>query len=196
MNENHPRPILDHCLYQLVDELVRYNPDSLGHIRSENILFVAGAARRTNRASVRPFRYKSEEGTTYLKPRVRIQAQIILYEICLRPLFFLEGNSDSRISTIAHELWHISDSFDGTLEESRRHKNNSTSDFERQVTQLVNNCEVSKEVQSVLSHEGELFIQAWKQRPPSRILRGSNERKNYDESDLYRCIVVQNNEMP
>jgi len=194
MNETHPRPTLDHCLHQLVDELVRYNPNTLGHIRSENILFVAGAARRTNRASIRPFRYKQEDGATYIKPRVQIDTQIILYEICLRPMFFLEGNSDSRINTIAHELWHISDSFDGTLEESRRHKNKNTSAFTQQVTQLVNNCQISTKVQSILSHQGELFLRAWKQRPPSRILRDSRERKNFDESDLYRSIVIQNNE--
>ena len=195
MTKYPPRPLLDQYLYRLVDELVRDNPQSLSHIRSSSILFVAGAARRTNRASIRPFRYSSKsEDADYVKPHVQVDGRRILYEICLRPLFFLEGTTDTRISTIAHELWHISDKFDGTLEESRRHKNKSQTEFEREVTQILKNAQISENVRKIFSYEGELLLQAWRQRPPSRIKTGSNERTMYDESDLYRSVVIQKND--
>ena len=194
MKEFSARPILDQYLSQLVDELVRDNLEVLGHICSSNILFVSGAARRANRASIRPFRYATEDAeASYIKPSVKIDKHAILYEVCLRPLFFLEGNSESRISTIAHELWHISDGFDGTLEESRRHRNMSDTVFSQQVERILENSSISKEVRDVFGYEGECFIQAWKQRPPSRIKTDSSKRKAYDERDLYRSVITQKN---
>jgi hypothetical protein len=188
------RPALDLLLPQLAQALVDSNPDALGHIDVQKILFVAGAARRGHRASIRPFRYSSPPTGEWKKPHVHIRGSEILYEICLRPLFFLQGNTRSRVRSIAHELWHICKEFDGTLEESRSHKNVSEKEVEAAVSEIVDACDLAPSVIHGLSHAGELTLSAWKMRPPSRLKIDKNIRDKFTEEDLFVSVVIQKNE--
>ena len=189
------RPPLEHWLSQLVHAFVEANPSELGHIKSENIIFVSGAARRTHRASIRPLRFpKDPSHKQWRKPLVTIDGKDILYEICLRPLYFLDGDCKERIRTIGHELWHISKSFDGTLDEKKRHQNVDLKIVEEATDALFAALHpIPPEIIEVLSKEGELTLTAWKIRPPSRIPVDSKERIRFTESDLYDAIIVQKN---
>jgi hypothetical protein len=184
---------LDRALTQLIESLVRASPDKLGHVKVQNILVLAGAARRGNRASIRPLKYAHKDPVAYRKPTISIDGVPILYEICLRPLFFLEGSAKDRIQTIAHELWHISKKFDGSLEESRKHENVSDELIHTEISKIVNACQIATEIYEILSHSGELRIRSWKIRPPSRIPKDSNDRLIFDENDLFENIVIQAN---
>jgi hypothetical protein len=189
------RPNLDLWLGNLLQAFVRANPNDLAHIRPENILFVAGAARRTHRASIRPLRFdKDVNPAQWQKPVVTFNGHDILYEICLRPLFFLEGNFETRIRTIGHELWHISKAFDGCLEESRRHEKLDSRIVEHATEALYETLQpLNADIRNVFSREGELLLSAWKIRPPSRIPMTSQEQLHFSEEDLFESVIVQRN---
>lgn len=98
----------------------------LSHVDSSKVLVLLGEARRTSRASVRPMHFaetasrRSASGHL-VRPRVRYRGRNIYYILTLRPLFFLRGTPQGRISTIIHEMFHFSEEFDGTLHPMRRH---------------------------------------------------------------------------
>src|SRR5204862_91223 len=68
-----------------------------------------------------PPRDTSRDGR-WAKPRITIAGRRMLYEICLRPRFFLALSRADRLITLAHELWHIGPAFDRTLSATRRHQ--------------------------------------------------------------------------
>ena len=188
------RPSLDLVLLELAQALIDANPSELGHIRTPNILFVAGAARRANRASIRPMKFHAGKSGEFKKPKIQIAGKEILYEICLRPRFFLQGNAQTRIQTVAHELWHISPAFDGTLEESRRHHNVEKSKVDAISIRMVKHTSLSPRIKRHMAYKGELTMKSWITRPPSRIPIDSDERLVFDETDLFENIIVQKND--
>src|SRR5215813_10200647 len=119
------RPALDPELKALARALAAADPARLGHIDADRILFVAGAARLESRASIRPLTFGGSPPSfrqgAHLKPQITILGTVMLYEICLRPRFFLDATPEERLAIIAHEIWHIAPAFDGTLAEARRH---------------------------------------------------------------------------
>ena len=186
----------DVLLREVVRALVAANPTTLGHVDPQRVLLVAGAARRESRASIRPLTFggappRREQGG-WLKPAITVRGVAPLYEICLRPRFFLEATPEARLLTLAHELWHIDPAFDGTLAEDRRHEVCSPARIEREVRAMVAALAPRQRLEeTVLAHRGELRLSAWLARPPSRIPAGLTTRVDYDERDLYSAILEQ-----
>lgn len=188
------RPILDGALIRLTRELVRANPQRLGHVIAEQILFVAGAARLASRASIRPFAAQERTAEATRRPSVTIDGVRILYEICLRPRFFIATTAKERIEIVAHELWHISPRFDGTLAADRRHRGTGAIAMEDAVRAIVLDWSAGRPKGSgaeALAFVGEVRLSAWLERPPSRIPDQARVRTSYDERDLHASIVAQ-----
>jgi hypothetical protein len=186
------RPVLDPFLVELVRDLRTADPGRLRHLDAERILFVAGAARLESRASIRPLTFGGSppryEHGAFAKPHISIRSTPMLYEICLRPRFFLAATPDERLAILAHELWHIAPEFDGTLARARRHVASSAGALEREVRAIVARARDS-EARAMLSYTGEIEMRAWLSRPPSRIPLQSSLRRDYDERDLHRAIL-------
>ncbi len=186
--------MLDHHLRALVSELARSDPGRLGYLDPRRILFVVGAARLESRASIRPLTFggsppRFEDGA-HVKPEIAIAGVTMLYEICLRPRFFLAATPDERLAILAHEMWHIAPAFDGSLDEGRRHSATPAKTIEREVNAIAAALAHSK-AREILAFEGELEMSAWLSRPPSRLPKSSALRKKYDERDLYTAIIAQ-----
>jgi len=184
------RPILDPLLHDFVIALREQRPQHFGHLDPRNLLFVAGSARREARASIRPFAALRPVGPR--RPTVQVQGQRILYEICLRPLFFLDVTAPQRTRILAHELWHIDPLFDGRLAEERRHGRCPPDEFEAKLQDALGDFDpTDTALWSVLSSRGERRLAAWKRRPPSILPDTSTDRDEYDEGDLFSAVVVQ-----
>lgn len=189
------RPFLDPALTEYVTILARARPEAFGHLRADAILFVSGAARREARASVRPFRFPGGAPSRPQgdKPEITIEGRPILYEICLRPRFFLAASPAERARILAHELWHIAPAFDGSLAEDRRHATaGPDAALERTLDAALDGFDAeATPLGPLLNHVGELRLRAWSARPPSLIPPGRAHRRRYTEADLHRAVVIQ-----
>lgn len=184
------RVILDPLLHGFVHALATQRPDAFGHIKSRNLLFIAGSARRRARASIRPFARHDDSRSA--RPQVSVQGEPVLYEICLRPLFFLDVTGPERARIIAHELWHIGPGFDGQLHPERRHGQRSELQLDEELDRALEGFDPTQtEIWPYLTAPGERRLAAWKVRPPSEFPTGSKDRRHYDEKDLFSSIVVQ-----
>jgi hypothetical protein len=189
------RTSIDRELTRLCGEIAT-SVEELAHVDPSRILFVAGAARLDARASIRPLTFggspPSLRSGGYEKPAIRVFGADILYEICLRPRFFLDTPPVDRIGIIVHELWHTSKAFDGTLDPDRRHDRCPSAAIAGDVAGIVDRW-IARGVPAVgaflSSMSGEHEMWAWLHRPPSRIPIRSTIRRSYDERDLYRAIV-------
>lgn len=200
------RPIADPVYGALIQAIRDEAPDVFAHLDAARILVIAAAARRESSASVRPLKYGAEDtgGSAspnrgpmtgrYVKPRISIGGVEVLYEIALRPKFFLARTAAQRFEVWVHELWHVSPRFDGTLAEDRRHETSPA--IEREVAEVVSRLstkrgEAAAIAGSLFSFSGELRLNAWLSRPPSRELKGSRARLHYSERDIYSALVEQ-----
>src|SRR5438067_10425166 len=95
---------------RIAADMARKLPER-SHIQVARILFVAGEARRTSRATIKPL----------LGARVSLKGKRALYCITLRPKFFRASTPEQRVETLLHELLHISNEFYGRLHPDRRH---------------------------------------------------------------------------
>ena len=187
------RLLLEPALRELLQRVIRITPEHLGHVQLNQILLIAGSARRDARASIRPLTFGGSppifiRGQTR-KPRIIIQDQMMLYEICLRPAFFLRCSSQERLSILVHELWHCSEDFDGTLDPQRRHplKNPRLEQkFNKEVMDAT--CDLDR---TILDIEGELRAPMWLYRPPSIIPPERSARDIYGDEDLFLGVVRQ-----
>jgi hypothetical protein len=185
---------LEPTLSALVGELAEAAPEALGHLDAGAILFVFGAARLESRASVRPLRYGGRPprlrsaDARYEKPEITIDGRPMLYEICLRPRFFLDLDGEARLAILTHELWHIAPAFDGSLAPERRHRAETPGRFEREVSAILDTFRRRVELSPAaarLAEPGPFLLPAWRSRPPSRLPVGARGRRRYDERDLY-----------
>lgn len=188
------RPAFDEVFRHVASRLISANLEELGHIRPQALLFVAGAARREAAATIRPLFFgggASSDGA-FIKPRITIGHEVIRYEICLRPRFFRICTPEQRLRILAHELWHIDPSFDGSLDPTRRHAVCSASSARSAVEHLVKTVAVDGEdAPAMLAYRGELRLSAWLNRPPSRLPHTSDLRGRYSEADLYAALIEQ-----
>ncbi len=167
------------------------------HIEPDRVIITGGQARKKSRATMRPYAFaetgtrKSENGRLY-KPIVKIRGRRIRYEITLRPLFFMRSSKRARLHTLFHELFHISERFDGTLERARRHDSLPRREFDKVLGPILRRYErvAPASVWSVLGHDGEVLIWQWLERPPSRYRPGSQVKRRYTELDLFLGPVV------
>ena len=186
------RPIIDGALSALCQAVCEANPDGLAHVDASRIVFVAGAARRAARASIRPLTLGGQPPVFRLgdweKPKIWIDGRLALYEICLRPRYFLHAEPSERLRILAHELWHVDQAFDGTLDKTRRHGPYSAEDTA--VDRWVGAWRrAGARGGAVVDHQGEVRLNAWTERPPSRL--GPTGRRRFSQADLHRAIVVQ-----
>ncbi|MCB9648102.1 MAG: hypothetical protein H6730_16040 [Deltaproteobacteria bacterium] len=164
------------------------------HLDPARILFVAGAARRGARASVRGLAVGPDEvGRGLGKPTVIVAGRRMLYEVCLRPRFFLAATPAERARILAHELWHIGPGFDGRLHPDRRHQAASAEALDAALDADLDGFDPRRtELWPLLERKGELRMPAWLDRPPSLIPQGSaGHRAAYDERDLFSAVVLQ-----
>jgi len=183
------RPSLRPAIAAILDDLGRALPDALGPVDTSRILIVAAAARRDARATIRPLAPRIE----WVTPTVTIDGRPALYELALRPRWFLATEADARVVTLAHELWHAGPRFDGTLPASRGHRATPGGEVEGAVTRLVeewrSRSRRAAELTAALALPGEYRLTSWLIRPPTRIPPNSRIRRAYDERDLYEAIV-------
>ena len=162
------------------------------HIDPRRIVVVAGEARRASRATVRPLFFaggKRIDATGRRKPLVRINGLQARYIITLRPLFFRRSTPRQRVSTIVHELFHISLAFDGTLESTRRHHVAGRS-FARTFRPLERRCwrRLPASLLKRFSYNGEVWVQQWLEQPQTTDGAEVNRRR-YTEKQLFLGVM-------
>lgn len=177
----------------LIADLAAAHPSELGHLDPRSILVIAGAARGEARASIRPMTFGGSPPRRVFgdlqKPRIEVGGHEILYELCLRPQYFLGGSSAERLLIFLHELWHISPRFDGSLAEDRRHRIAGEREAAT-IEGLARSFSPRGRAAQVLDHQGELWVPAWLSRPPSRVPKGRTIRE-YHDADLYEAVILQ-----
>jgi hypothetical protein len=183
-------------LRRMLEDIAQRVPE-FAYIEPQRILITAGQARKKSRATTRPFSFgetgtrKSENGKLY-KPIVKWHGRRVRYEITLRPLFFMRSSAAQRLRTIFHELYHLSQQFDGTLDASRRHDVLPRGDFDRLLRPMIRRYEklAPAWVNALLAHNGEVLILQWLERPPHRYRPGAAVKRRYTHDDLFLGPVL------
>ena len=186
-----PRAPLDlnRAIRELLTDVSVRMPE-FSHVQPARILVVAGEARRASRGSVKPLAFaggKSRDATGLRKPVVRLHGRRMLYCITLRPLFFRASTPEARVETLLHELFHVSATFDGTLDPSRRHACLGVAfrrTFRPLVRRYLRRC--PPEVLAPFAHRGAVRVLQWLERPPAfHVPRLSRNRRRYTEEQLF-----------
>lgn len=171
---------------------IKLRVPELDHLEPDRILVTAGQARKRSRATIRPYAF-GETATRHsasghlFKPLVKVGGRTIRYEIILRPLFFLRSTPLERLRTLFHELYHLAPRFDGTLAEERRHSELPRKEFDAELVPLVKAYATVAPtwVHELLSHEGEVLVLQWLERPANRYRSKDVVRQRYTEQDLF-----------
>jgi hypothetical protein len=125
------------------------------------------------------------------KPLVKIKGRQMLYVITLRPLFFRRSTPRQRVATVLHELFHISHSFDGTLDHQRRHEE-AGDGFEAQFAPIERRCwkRVPPELIAPFAYDGEVRVVQWLEKPQSWLPgERASQRTLYTEAHLFEGVV-------
>jgi hypothetical protein len=173
----------------LIREIAGSLPE-FAHVRSERILVVSGEARRASRATIRPMRFAGGLRTSpsgRRKPKVSFRGRDILYVLTLRPLFFRASTAEQRIETVIHELFHLSQAFDGTLDPERRHDALPKAAFERQLRPLVKRylATCASPTLARFRVTGEVLVRQWLEKPPGSMGSAAKGRRRYDEAHTF-----------
>ena len=195
MKPRRARPSLTRPIAALIRDVALRVP-GFAHLRPEQILVVAGEARRASHASVRPLHDPRTRGRLSrdgkrIKPRVRLGGVKMLYVITLRPIWFRASTPAERVATLLHELFHISARFDGTLHPKRRHAVMGAR-FSQKLIPLVRRylSEAPEEVLAPFSQRGLVRVRMWLEKPPASVPRTkSRVRKLYTEAQLFVGLV-------
>ena len=157
---------------RIAADMTRKLPE-LSHIDVARILFVAGEARRTSRATIKPL----------LGARVSLKGRRALYCITLRPKFFRASTPEQRVETVLHELLHVSAEFDGKLHAGRRHAALPGTKFRGLLRPLLRRYlgAADGDLLAALGHHGEVVARQWLERPTGK----SSRRHPYTERDLF-----------
>ena len=176
------RPNLTLLCRRVAADLARTLPE-MAHLKASRILFVAGEARRSSRATIKPLGGKAGH-------RVVLQGRRVLYLITLRPKFFRSSTPEQRVATLLHELLHISPRFDGTLAEERRHDRLPGASFDKLLEPLLRRYLAAGDpaLLAALGHDGEVLARQWLERPTGAP--GPGGRRRYTEADLFLGPVV------
>jgi hypothetical protein len=185
-----PRRNVSRAVRLLIRDIARRLPE-LSHVRADRILVVAGEARRASRATIRPLRFAhgrrlSPDGTRR-RPRVSFCTRRILYVMTLRPLFFRMSTPEKRVETVIHELFHISQAFDGSLDPARRHSALKGPGFEHALRPLVKRylAGCSDKALAWVGLNEEVLVRQWLEKPPASYSRESRVRRSYDETQTF-----------
>ena len=141
----------------------------LAHVRAARMLVVAGEARGTSRATIRPGNVGPARGGRGRR-FIRVRGRSILYVVTLRPLWFAASTPEERVATVFHELYHVSQRFDGTLHRGRRHALLPRAAFDRKVAVLLGRylARAPQEVLVPFGHEGLASVRMWLRVPRAR----------------------------
>ncbi len=130
----------------LVEDIVKTHP-SFSHIHLKNILVAispSNGSRNGVVAKLRPMRFeggaknKVINGIEYIAPEVNINGNNILYVIYFHlPRFLNHGNHEHKLSTVLHELYHISPLFNGDVRRFRG-KNYAHGNSRKSYDELIN----------------------------------------------------------
>jgi predicted metallopeptidase len=185
------RPNMTLAVKRLIRDAAARLPE-LAHVRPSRILVVAGEARRSSRATIRPA-IGSGRGATLgrVSPAIRVKGREILYVITLRPLWFRASTPDERVRTVLHELYHASTRFDGTLHRGRRHERLPQSAYARRIDQLASRYleDAPDAIVAPFSHRGLVRARMWLERPSSHQAERHANRATYTERHLYYGLV-------
>ncbi len=178
---------------RLVRDVAARVPE-LSHVRASRLLVVAGEARRSSRATLRPAHFgatRRRAAGTRVKPLVRVKGRKILYVVTLRPLWFLASSPEERIGTILHELYHASTRFDGTLHRGRRHGKLPRAAYNRKIRALLRRylAEAPAELVAPFGHDGLVRARMWLERPSAFREPGHAGRRVYTEKQLFYGLV-------
>jgi predicted metallopeptidase len=186
-----PRLNITLAVKRLIRDAAARLPE-LAHVRPSRILVVAGEARRSSRATIRPAfgSGRSREGGAG-RPVVRVKGREILYVITLRPLWFRESTPAERVRTVLHELYHASTHFDGTLHRGRRHERMPRSAYARRIQELAARyIDVAPaEVLVPFAHRGLVRARMWLERPSAHRGEALANRRVYTERQLFYGVV-------
>lgn len=191
MKRRRARPSLTLPIAALIRDVSQRLP-GFEHLNAEQILVVAGEARRASHASVRPLHDPRTRGRLSpdgkrIKPRVRLHGVRMLYLITLRPIWFRASTPAERVATLLHELFHISARFDGTLHPKRRHAVMGPR-FAQKLLPLVRRylAEAPPEILAPFAHRGLVRVRMWLEKPPASVPRSKTRvRKLYTEAQLF-----------
>jgi predicted metallopeptidase len=141
----------------------------LAHVRASRMLVVAGEARGTSRATIRPGNVGPARGGRRRR-FIRVRGRSILYVVTLRPLWFAASTPEERVATVFHELYHVSQRFDGTLHRGRRHALQPRAAFDRKVAVLLGRYlpRAREEVLAPFAYEGLASVRMWLRVPGAR----------------------------
>lgn len=195
MKRRRARPSLSGPIAALIRDVAQRVP-GFAQLQPEQILVVAGEARRASHASVRPLHDARTRGRLSpdgkrIKPRVRVAGVRMLYVITLRPIWFRASTPAERVTTLLHELFHISARFDGTLHPKRRHAVMGKR-FAQKLLPLVRAylAEAPDEILKPFAHRGLVRVRMWLEKPPASVPRSSTKvRKLYTEEQLFVGLV-------
>lgn len=159
------RPNMTLAVKRLIRDVAHRLPE-LAHVRASCVLVVAGEARGTSRASIRPGNIGPARGGTRRR-FIRVRGRRILYVVTLRPLWFAASTPEERVATILHELYHASTRFDGTLHRGRRHQRLPRAAYDRTVRALLGRylARAPEEVLAPFAREGEVKVRMWLRLP-------------------------------
>ena len=187
------RPDFTQAVAALIAHVARVHPE-FRHLDPRRILVVAGEARRASRGTVKPLTFAEKKRTDSLgrkKPLVKIRGRQMLYSITLRPLFFRRSTPRQRVATVLHELFHISRSFDGTLDHQRRH-DEAGEGFEAEFAPVERRVwkRLPAELIAPFAYDGEVRVQQWLEKPQSWMPgERASHRKLYTEAHLFEGVM-------
>jgi predicted metallopeptidase len=164
----------------------------LAHVRPSRVLVVAGEARRSSRATIRPAIGSGRPGVARRSgPAIEVKGRQILYVITLRPLWFRDSTPEERIRTVLHELYHASTRFDGTLHRGRRHERIPQSAYARRIDRLAARYveEAPDAILAPFAHRGLVRARMWLERPSAHRGERNANRDTYTERHLFYGLV-------
>lgn len=190
------RPNMTLAVKRLIRDIARRVPE-LAHVRASRILVVAGEARRSSRATIRPAHFKEtrhrrSHGGGRRKPLIRVKKRKILYLVTLRPPWFLGSTRKQRIGTIFHELYHVSTRFDGTLHHGRLHTRIPMPRYNRRIRRLRDRylADAPESVLAPFALTGLVRARMWLERPSGyyRVHEYAG-RRVYTEKQLFYGLM-------
>ncbi|HEY6105227.1 MAG TPA: hypothetical protein VIV59_04545 [Anaeromyxobacteraceae bacterium] len=187
------RPNMTLAVKRLIRDAARRLPE-LGHVRAGRILVVAGEARRASRATIRPAHFKQTgqpASSGRRQPLVRVKGRKILYVVTLRPLWFVASTPEARIETVLHELYHVSQRFDGTLHRGRRHTRLPRARYDRRIRALRRRYLASapEGVVAPFAFRGVVKVRMWLERPAAYRPGDYAGRRVYSERQLFHGLM-------
>ena len=155
------RPNMTLAVKRLIRDVAERLPE-LAHVRASRVLVLAGEARGTSRATIRPGNIGPARGGRGRR-FIRVAGREVLYVITLRPLWFAASTPEERVATVLHELYHVSARFDGTLHHARRHAHLPRKSFDQRVHELLQQylAVAPQDVLAPFAREGVVKVRMW-----------------------------------